>query len=450
MSSELKLYNTLSRSKQTFTPLDLNKVRLYVCGPTVYDFPHVGNARPLIVFDLLFRLLSEIFGKEKVHYVRNITDVDDKILESAKSKNISIQELAKKVIKDFQDDCSYLNCLAPTKEPKATDHIQEMIELTAKLIEKKFAYIENRHVYFEVSKYKNYGNLSNKKIDELISGSRVEISKSKKSPVDFVLWKPSLEGEPGWDSPWSKGRPGWHLECSAMSEKYLGKEFDIHGGGLDLIFPHHENEIAQSTCANDTAALAKFWMHNGYVTVNKEKMSKSEGNFITINELKDKFDGQVIRLAMLSTHYTQPFDWNDQILENSYKTLNKWYDFYSDESETVDSTLLNSLKDDLNTPLFISQLHKLYQEAIGGDMKSGKKLSSACKLIGLFNVSAIIWKDQKRKKSLSEDEINTLIKERNLARDNKDFKRSDEIRDLLNDKGVLIEDKENSTTWKYL
>jgi cysteinyl-tRNA synthetase len=450
MSSELKLYNTLSRSKQTFTPLDLNKVRLYVCGPTVYDFPHVGNARPLIVFDLLFRLLSEIFGKEKVHYVRNITDVDDKILESAKSKNISIQDLAKKVIKDFQDDCSYLNCLAPTKEPKATDHIQEMIELTAKLIEKKFAYIENRHVYFEVSKYKDYGSLSNKKIEELISGSRVEISKSKKSPVDFVLWKPSLEGEPGWDSPWGKGRPGWHLECSAMSEKYLGKEFDIHGGGLDLIFPHHENEIAQSTCANDTAALAKFWMHNGYVTVNKEKMSKSEGNFITINELKDKFDGQVIRLAMLSTHYTQPFDWNDQILENSYKTLNKWYDFYSDESETVDSTLLNSLKDDLNTPLFISQLHKLYQEAIGGDMKSGKKLSSACKLIGLFNVSAIIWKDQKRKKSLSEDEINTLIKERNLARDNKDFKRSDEIRDLLNDKGVLIEDKENSTTWKYL
>jgi cysteinyl-tRNA synthetase len=425
-------------------------VRLYVCGPTVYDFPHVGNARPLIVFDLLFRLLSEIFGKEKVHYVRNITDVDDKILESAKSKNISIQDLAKKVIKDFQDDCSYLNCLAPTKEPKATDHIQEMIELTAKLIEKKFAYIENRHVYFEVSKYKDYGSLSNKKIEELISGSRVEISKSKKSPVDFVLWKPSLEGEPGWDSPWGKGRPGWHLECSAMSEKYLGKEFDIHGGGLDLIFPHHENEIAQSTCANDTAALAKFWMHNGYVTVNKEKMSKSEGNFITINELKDKFDGQVIRLAMLSTHYTQPFDWNDQILENSYKTLNKWYDFYSDESETVDSTLLNSLKDDLNTPLFISQLHKLYQEAIGGDMKSGKKLSSACKLIGLFNVSAIIWKDQKRKKSLSEDEINTLIKERNLARDNKDFKRSDEIRDLLNDKGVLIEDKENSTTWKYL
>ncbi|MDB0036534.1 cysteine--tRNA ligase [Pelagibacteraceae bacterium] len=450
MSSELKLYNTLSRSKQTFTPLDLNKVRLYVCGPTVYDFPHVGNARPLIVFDLLFRLLSEIFGKEKVHYVRNITDVDDKILESAKSKNISIQELAKKVIKDFQDDCSYLNCLAPTKEPKATDHIQEMIELTAKLIEKKFAYIENRHVYFEVSKYKDYGSLSNKKIEELISGSRIEISKSKKSPVDFVLWKPSLEGEPGWDSPWGKGRPGWHLECSAMSEKYLGKEFDIHGGGLDLIFPHHENEIAQSTCANDTAALAKFWMHNGYVTVNKEKMSKSEGNFITINELKDKFDGQVIRLAMLSTQYTQPFDWNDQILENSYKTLNKWYDFYSDESETVDSTLLNSLKDDLNTPLFISQLHKLYQEAIGGDMKSGKKLSSACKLIGLFNVSAIIWKDQKRKKSLSEDEINTLIKERNLARDNKDFKRSDEIRDLLNDKDILIEDKENSTTWKYL
>ena len=450
MSSELKLYNTLNRSKQTFVPLNLNNVRVYVCGPTVYDYPHVGNARPLIIFDLLFRLLNQIFGKEKVQYVRNITDVDDKILESAKSKNISIQDLTKKVIKDFHEDCSYLNCLTPTKEPKATDHIQEMIELTTKLIEKKFAYIEKEHVYFEVSKYKDYGSLSNKKIDELISGSRVEISTSKKSPVDFVLWKPSLEDELGWNSPWGKGRPGWHLECSAMSEKYLGKEFDIHGGGLDLIFPHHENEIAQSTCANETNVLAKFWMHNGYVTVNKEKMSKSDGNFVTINELKDKFDGQIIRLAMLSTHYTQPFDWNDQILENSYKTLNKWYDFYSNESEIIDPTLLNSLKDDLNTPLFISQLHKLYQEAMDGNIKSGKKLSTACKFIGLFNVNAEAWKDQKSKKSLSEDEINALIKERNLARDNKNFKRSDEIRDLLNDKGVLIEDKENSTTWKYL
>ena len=450
MSSELKLYNTLNRSKQTFVPLNLNNVRVYVCGPTVYDYPHVGNARPLIVFDLLFRLLNEIFGKEKVQYVRNITDVDDKILESAKSKNISIQDLTKEVIKDFQDDCSYLNCLTPTKEPKATDHIQEMIELTTKLIEKKFAYIEKGHVYFEVSKYKDYGSLSNKKIDELISGSRVEISKSKKSPVDFVLWKPSLEDEPGWDSPWGKGRPGWHLECSAMSEKYLGKEFDIHGGGLDLIFPHHENEIAQSTCANETNLLAKFWMHNGYVTVNKEKMSKSDGNFITIHDLKGKFDGQVIRLAMLSTHYTQPFDWNNQILENSYKSLNKWYDFYSDENETIDPSLLDSLKDDLNTPLFISQLHKLHQEAMDGNTKSGKKLSTACKFIGLFNVNAEGWKDQKSKKSLSEDEVNILIKERNLARDNKDFKRSDEIRDLLNDKGILIEDKENSTTWKYI
>ena len=447
--SDLNLYNTLSRNKQLFVPLDKKNVRLYVCGPTVYDYPHVGNARPLIVFDLLFRLLQEIYGNKHVQYARNITDVDDKIIDSAKKNSISINDLTKKVTKDFHEDCDYLGCLIPTVEPRATEHIKEMIDLTKKLIDENFAYVQNNHVYFEVSKYADYGKLSNKKVSELIAGARVEISQSKKTPADFVLWKPSSSEEPGWDSPWGRGRPGWHLECSAMSEKYLGKEFDIHGGGLDLIFPHHENEIAQSVCANKTKVLANFWMHNGYVTVNKEKMSKSENNFITINQLKDKYDGQVIRLAMLSTHYRQPFDWNDKILETSYKTLSKWYKFYSKKELALSQALLDALKDDLNTPQYISEIHRLYQEALGGNEESAAQLSSACKLLGLFNKDQNAWNSSKGEKSLSKEEIEILISERNVARDKKDFKKSDEIRDILNDKGVLIEDDQNKTTWKY-
>jgi len=447
--SDLHLYNTLSRNKQLFVPLDKKNVRLYVCGPTVYDYPHVGNARPLIVFDLLFRLLQEIYGNKHVQYARNITDVDDKIIDSAKKNSISINDLTKKVTKDFHEDCDYLGCLIPTVEPRATEHIKEMIDLTKKLIDTNFAYVQNDHVYFEVSKYADYGKLSNKKVSELIAGARVEISQSKKTPADFVLWKPSLSEEPGWDSPWGRGRPGWHLECSAMSEKYLGKEFDIHGGGLDLIFPHHENEIAQSVCANKTKVLANFWMHNGYVTVNKEKMSKSENNFITINQLKDKYDGQVIRLAMLSTHYRQPFDWNDKILETSYKTLSKWYKFYSKKEVALSQALLDTLKDDLNTPQYISEIHRIYQEALGGNEESAAQLSSACKLLGLFNKDQNAWNNSKGKKSLSKEEIEIFISERNVARNKKDFKKSDEIRDILNDKGVLIEDDQNITTWKY-
>ena len=446
--SDLYLYNSISRKKEIFTPLDKNTIRMYVCGPTVYDYPHVGNARPLIIFDVLFRLLQNLFGENKVSYVRNITDVDDKIIDAAKKNNISISELTKKITLDFHDDCKYLGCLEPTIEPKATDHIYEMISLTERLIKSNFAYVKNKHVYFEVAKFSNYGKLSNKKLIDLIAGARVEISESKKSPADFVLWKPSTTDEVGWESPWGKGRPGWHLECSAMAEKYLGKEFDIHGGGLDLIFPHHENEIAQSVCANQTKVLANIWMHNGYVTVNKEKMSKSLNNFITINELKSKFDGQVVRLAMLSANYKQPFDWNDKILEDSYKVLNKWYDFYSSDSAPLNENILNYLKDDLNTPQFIAEMHQLYNDASKGDKNCASQLSSACKLLGLFNKNDNDWNKNKKIK-LNNDEIIKLIKERNLAREMKDFKRSDEIRKILNDGGVIIEDKENDTIWKY-
>ena len=445
----MQLYNTISRTKEKFVPLDAHNVRLYVCGPTVYDYPHVGNARPLIVFDVLFRVLREIYGQDSVQYVRNITDIDDKIIETAKKNNISINELTNKVTKDFHSDCNFLNCLTPSVEPKATDHINEMIELTKKLLELNFAYIMQDHVYFEVSKFDSYGKLSNKKIIDLVAGARVEISDLKKNPADFVLWKPSSVDEPGWDSPWGRGRPGWHLECSAMAKKYLGTEFDIHAGGLDLIFPHHENEIAQSVCAHKTKVLANFWMHNGYVTVNKEKMSKSLGNFITINELKNKYDGQVIRLAMLSTHYRQPFDWNEKNLETAYMTLNKWYEFYSDQNNKLDLGTLEVLADDLNTPMFISKMHSLYKDAVNGNKNAGQQLSDACKLLGLFDKNLASWNNIKTSKSITAEEIENLIQERKVARDNKNFSRSDEIRDLLIAKGIVIEDNQGKTSWKY-
>ena len=445
----LKITNTLSRTKEIFVPINKENIRMYVCGPTVYDFPHVGNARPLIIFDVLFRLLKKAFPNSKVTYVRNITDIDDKIIEASKKLNITTSELTNKVLKDFHDDCDYLGCLKPTKEPKATEHLHEMIDLIQRLIEKGFAYVSNNHVYFEVSKFKDYGKLSNKNIKDLISGSRVEISENKKEPGDFVLWKPSKENEPSWDSPFGQGRPGWHLECSAMSEKYLGKYFDFHGGGLDLIFPHHENEIAQSVCANDYQKLSNYWLHNGYVTVDKQKMSKSLGNFITINELKNNHNGQVIRLAMLSTHYTQPFDWNKNILENSRKSLEKWYEFYSDEPESINDANLKYLLDDLNTPLMISNINDLYKKAKSGDTLSAKQLSSSCKILGLFNQNAEEWKNSKKIGKMPPEEIEQLILQRNEARAKKDFQKSDKIRDLLVSKGVLIKDKDGNTSWEY-
>ena len=445
----LKISNTISKSKEIFKPIDEKNIRMYVCGPTVYDYPHVGNARPLIVFDILFRLLKKLYPDSKVTYVRNITDIDDKIIEASNKLNTSIKNLTKKVTKDFHSDCEYLGCLKPSFEPKATEHLEEMISLIDKLIKNGFAYESNNHVYFQVSKFKNYGRLSNKKISELISGSRVEVSDNKKESGDFVLWKPSRENEPYWDSPYGKGRPGWHLECSAMSEKFLGNHFDIHGGGLDLIFPHHENEIAQSVCANKTDKFSNYWMHNGYVTVNKQKMSKSLGNFITIDELKKNYNGQVIRLAMLSTHYSQPFDWNNEILESSKKNLDKWYEFYSDKDEEILHENLKFLLDDLNTPLMISNIHELFKKAKSGDKQSATQLSASCKILGLFGENKEDWINFKKVGKINAEEIEALILKRNSARKNKDYKLSDEIRDYLDSKGVLIKDKDDMTTWEY-
>ena len=444
----LKLTNSLTRQKELFKPLNSDKISMYACGPTVYDNPHVGNARTLVVFDTLYRLLKMIYGN--VNYVRNITDVDDKIIEASKKKNKSIKEITETVTKVFHNDCKSLNCELPTKEPKATEHIKEMIVMTKSLIEKKFAYENKGHVYFSVDRFKNYGKLSNKNLDELKSGSRIEVSMLKKNPMDFVLWKPSENMDPGWESPWGKGRPGWHLECSVMSEKYLGKIFDIHGGGLDLIFPHHENEIAQSCCNNSSKNFANYWVHNGFVTINKEKMSKSLGNIITISDAVKIYSGQVVRLALLSAHYSQPLDWNNELLENQKATIEKWYKLYDKTEDENILDISDTLLDDLNTPGFIAKIHELYNNAVKGDEKSKTLFNNACKLLGLFNINKDQWEDFKRSNiDISEELILKMINERNHAKKNKNFDLADRIRSELLDKGVIIEDSKGKTVWKF-
>ncbi len=447
--NSLKIYNTLSRKKEEFIPLNKNSVGMYVCGPTVYDEPHIGNARPLIIFDLVYRILIKNFGKNKVNYVRNITDIDDKIIQRANELKIDINELTKNVTDIFLADCKYLNCLIPNNQPKATENIKGMIQMIENLIVKKFAYIKDGNVYFNVNKFKDYGKLSNKNPKELISGSRVEISELKNNPLDFVLWKPSKDKEPFWESPWGKGRPGWHIECSVMSEKFLGKEFDLHCGGLDLIFPHHENEIAQSICANDSSIFAKYWMHNGYVTVDGKKMSKSDGNFITINNLKNNINGQVIRLSILGTHYRQPLDWNLKILEINKKILENWYSLYSPNDDEISNELLNILLDDLNTPKFITSIHSLYNKAKTGDATAKKDLNSALKFLGLFNENQEQFNILRKKSKLDVREIEKLIEQRNFARKDKDFKKADIIRLDLEKNGILIEDLNDKTHWKH-
>jgi cysteinyl-tRNA synthetase len=441
----------LSNKKEKFVPIDEKKIGMYVCGPTVYENPHIGNARPLVIFDILFKVLKFRYGKNSVTYIRNITDVDDKIIKSSQENNISISSLTKKIINNFTDDCNYLICEIPSEEPKATEHIDLMITMIIELIDKGFAYENNKHIYFQVNKFSDYGKLSNKKLEDLIAGTRVEVSENKKNPEDFVLWKPSVDNEPFWDSPWGKGRPGWHLECSAMSKKFLGSEFDIHGGGIDLLFPHHENEIAQSRCANDTKVFANYWVHNAFVTMSNEKMSKSQGNILKIKDFKDKINGQILRLALMSAHYKQPLDWNDKLLEECKNTIEKWYNVYlplKSPSKIPDDMLL-PLYDDLNTPGYIANLHKLFDRANEGDDNEKKIFISACNFIGILNQTKKEWLDFKKKKFLiPEEDILKKIELRNKARETKDYKEADKIRDELLDKEVLIEDKDGKTSWK--
>ena len=445
---DIFLTNNLTNKKEQFIPREKENVGMYVCGPTVYDDPHIGNARPLVIFDILFKILKNNFPK--VTYVRNITDIDDKIILSSQKLKITSKELTQKITESFFEDCRFLNCENPTHQPKATEHIDLMIQMINGLIKKGYAYENNKHVYFEVKKFPDYGKLSNKKLEDLIAGSRVEISDNKKNSEDFVLWKPSIKNEPYWDSPWGPGRPGWHLECSAMSKKILGDEFDIHGGGIDLIFPHHENEIAQSRCANDTRSFANYWIHNAFITMSNEKMAKSQGNILKIKEFRKKMSGQVIRLALMSAHYRQPLDWNDKLLIDCENTLDKWYQISLNNfnSVKVPDEILKPLYEDLNTPGFIANLHNLYEKANKGESKD--LFISACQFVGLLNETNEQWLNFKKNRvSLSEIEIDKMINLRNKARENKDYKEADRIRNELLDKGVLIEDKDGKTLWKF-
>lgn len=435
----LKIYNTLSKEKELFKPLDQKSIKMYVCGPTVYNFAHIGNARPAVVFDMLYRLLKNIYPE--VIYVRNITDVDDKINEAARKLNKPISFITKKYTDIYHQDMTSLGVLRPNHEPRVTDNIDQIISMIQRILDNKKAYINDNHVLFDVTSFDEYGKLSNRDKDEMLSGARVEVADYKKYAGDFVLWKPSNKDEPGWNSPWGYGRPGWHIECSSMVETYLGEEIDIHGGGQDLIFPHHENEIAQSCSAHNSKSYARYWVHNGYLNMEGEKMSKSLGNIITVKELLEEYDGEVIRLALLSTHYRKPINFGKSLLEQSKNILNKLYKNLNSESDEalVSEDILIPLLDDLNTPLAISNLSKI---------KCSKTLKKSANFLGLLNRTSEEWFALNNKSTMSKNDIELLIKQRDEARKLKNFAKADEIRDQLDNNHVVLEDVDGKTIWR--
>lgn len=449
------LYNTLTKTKEVFTPLNPHQVGMYVCGPTVYDFAHIGNARPMVVFDVLSRLLRQIYPN--VCYVRNITDVDDKINAAAIERGESITNITERTTAAFHQDMASLNILPPDVEPRATHHISEMIDIIQSLINKEHAYEAEGHVLFSVASFPDYGKLSRRNQEEMLAGARVEVAPYKRDSGDFVLWKPSDEKTPGWESPWGFGRPGWHIECSAMSAKYLGKVFDIHGGGQDLVFPHHENELAQSRCAHDTPIFAQYWMHNGYLTIHGDKMSKSLGNFFTVRDLLANHPGEVIRFALLSTHYRQPMDWKETGLEQAKQSLDRLYTALNaceevDKDATLDSNFMEALQDDLNIPLAISRLHDLatsINKTTDRDERSrlGGALKVSAGLIGILQLNPEEW-FHRSTSGLTSEEIDAHIQARRDARTQKDFNESDRIRNLLLEHGIVLEDGSNGTTWR--
>ena len=468
---ELRLYDTLTKEKRPFTPLDPNNVRMYVCGPTVYDFAHIGNARPVIVFDVLFRLLRHLYGAEHVTYVRNITDVDDKINDRAARDflglplNEAIRKVTELTEKQFHDDVDAIGSLRPTVEPRATEHIAEMRAIIEKLVAGGFAYVAEDHVLFSPqamnaanSVLPRYGALANRSLDEMIAGARVDVAPYKRDSTDFVLWKPAKPGEPSWPSPSGiavPGRPGWHIECSAMAWKHLGERFDIHGGGIDLVFPHHENELAQSCCAFHADRMANIWMHNGFLQVESEKMSKSLGNFITIRESLADWPGEVLRLNMLKTHYRSPIDWTSKGLEESARTLDDWYAVAADASgDRPADSVIEALSDDLNTAQMIAALHGLRNAAASGGEKERGEFAASLRLVGLLSETAAGWKSRKQQASgVDAQQVDRLIAHRAAARVRKDFKESDRIRDELAAMGVAIKDGKDAdgkpvTTWE--
>jgi len=435
----LRLYNTLSRDKEDFAPIDPKNVRMYVCGPTVYDFAHIGNARPVIVFDLLFRLLRHMYGTEHVTYVRNITDIDDKINARAQEMkgNQAILDVVREITlqtgRVYNEDVRALGCLPPTHTPRATEYVPRMIALIERLTAAGFAYEAEGHVLFDVTAKTDYGKLAHRSLGEMIAGARVDVAPYKRGPMDFVLWKPSDASLPGWDSPWGRGRPGWNIECSAMGEALLGETFDIHGGGIDLVFPHHENEIAQSEGAHDGRALARVWMHNGFLNVEGEKMSKSLGNFVTIHELLADWPGDVLRLNMLRAHYRQPLDWTLLGIKESWAVLERWYATADGASANgVSEGVMDALRDDLNTPQAIAELHR----AEAGE------LASAVALLG-FTVD---HKCIAPKAPLPDDEIDRAIAARNDARKSRNFREAERIRDELAAKNIQLKDNPDGTT----
>jgi cysteinyl-tRNA synthetase len=444
---DLQLYDTLTREKRVFAPLDPARVRMYVCGPTVYDFAHIGNARPVIVFDVLFRLLRHVYGPEAVTYVRNITDVDDRINARAAERGIDIRELTEGTYAIFREDVAALGCLPPTIEPRATEHIAEMKTLIERLIASGHAYAAEQHVLFSVPSMPDYGRLSRRSLDEMVAGARVDVAPYKRGDMDFVLWKPSKQGEPGWPSPAgikTPGRPGWHIECSAMSWKHLGETFDIHGGGIDLVFPHHENEIAQSRCAFGTSVMANYWMHNGFLQVESEKMSKSLGNFFTIREVLADWQGDVIRLAMLSTHYRQPINWSLKGLEEAEKALASFFDAASADAEARPAPgVLEALADDLNTPQAITAMHALKNAA------GRKALAGTLAFFGFRPGAFSEWREARAPApALPPEEIDRRIAARLDARKTKNFAEADRIRDELAALGVVLKDGKDGTTWE--
>ena len=464
---ELRLYDTLTRQKRLFQPLDRARVRVYVCGPTVYDFAHIGNARPVIVFDVLFRLLRHLYGADHVTYVRNITDVDDKINARAAEEypdlplNEAIRTVTATTERQFHEDADALGCLSPTLEPRATEHIDAMRVLIERLIASDHAYVAQEHVLFRVASMPDYGSLSKRSLDEMIAGARVEVAPYKHDPMDFVLWKPSQPGEPAWPSPAriaTPGRPGWHIECSAMSWKHLGEIFDIHGGGIDLVFPHHENEIAQTRCAFHSPVMANYWMHNGFLQVEGEKMSKSLGNFVTIRELLADWPGEVLRLNMLRTHYRQPIDWTTRGMQESQRILDEWHQAVGDTAAVrevmPDDDVIGSLCDDLNTPNVLTRLHALVSEIRGPASASRqielkRSLKSSGALLGILEKAEEEYlKADPRRVAIDESKVKSLIDARAQARKAKNFEQADSIRDELARMGVVLKDSKDGTTWE--
>ena len=446
---KLKIYNSKSKSKENFNPINKNEIKMYVCGPTVYDRAHIGNARPVVVFDLLYRLLRLIYNDKSIIYVRNITDVDDKIITRSINENKPVNEITSETIRWFNEDNDYLNVLKPTHEPKATEYISQMISMIDKLVSKNNAYVlDDGEVLFSVNSFDNYGSLSRQNLNSMNVGNRVEIDKRKKNPLDFVLWKPADKNNIGWNSPWGYGRPGWHIECSAMCKELLGGSFDIHGGGIDLLFPHHENELAQSICANDTKQLANYWVHNGFVNIEGQKMSKSLGNYLTVEDLRKKdIYGAVIRFVLLSTHYRQPLDWTNRKVSEAQNILTKWLSLFDKKDVPIHGKptkkILEALCDDLNSPLVLTEMHNLLKiEDLDGFINSMVFLG--------------FTPNELNKKSNTKNEfdnnnihelINDLILARQTARDNKDYRKSDEIRNRLEKAGVSINDLGENTKW---